>query len=148
MAGRDRLDFDTVTVGDVLPPFTRAVTQETFWRYAVASFDYNPVHCDPDWVATARPFGLPVTVAHGMMTMSFMMSVVSRWAFPAGLHVRNMSSKFLRPVPAGWTIEASGTVSEKHPIAPGRNFVVVDLAAHNQDGDRVAVGRADVVFPD
>ncbi len=72
-----KLTFDSVQVGDELPSLSRPVTQETFWKNAVASFDYNPVHCDPDWVATAQPFGIPHTVAHGMMTMSFMMSVAS-----------------------------------------------------------------------
>ena len=83
----NKVTFDSVQVGDQLRPFTRSVSQETFWKYAVASFDYNPVHCDPDWVATAQPFGIPHTVAHGMMTMSFIMSVVSSWAYPSGLRI-------------------------------------------------------------
>jgi len=142
------LTFDSVQVGDELPPFTRSVSQETFWKYAVASFDYNPVHCDPDWVETAQPFGIPHTVAHGMMTMSFMMSVVSSWAYPSGLQVAKMTSKFFWPVLAGWTVKCTGVVSEKHVISPGKNFVVVDVKAENQDGKDLAVCRTEVVFPD
>ncbi|MBI5115863.1 hypothetical protein HZA56_05275, partial [Candidatus Poribacteria bacterium] len=85
------LTFDSVQVGDELPSVSRSVTQETFWKFAVASLDYNPVHCDPDWVATAQPFGIPQTVAHGMMTMSFMLSVASSWAYPSGLNIRKMT---------------------------------------------------------
>ena len=78
-----KIPFDSVKVGEQIPPFKKSVDQETFWGYAAGSFDYNPVHCDPEWVKTAQPFSIPVTVAHGMMTMSFMISAVTNWAYPA-----------------------------------------------------------------
>ena len=143
-----RLTFDSVQVGAELPAIHRLMTQEVFWRNAVASFDYNPVHCDPDWVRNAQPFGIPVTVSHGMMTMSIMLSVVSNWAYASMLKITRMTSKFIRPVPAGWTIKYSGVVSEKHVIYPGKNYLVVDLKAENQDGELVAVCQTEVVFPD
>jgi acyl dehydratase len=143
-----KLTFDSVQVGDELPSISRPVSQETFWKYAVASLDYNPVHCDPDWVASAQPFGIPQTVGHGMMTMTFMLSVASNWAYPSGLMISKMASKFLFPVLAGWTVECSGVVAEKHVISPGKNFVVVDLRAQNQDGRELAVCRTEIVFPE
>ena len=114
----------------------------------MASFDYNPVHCDPDWVRRAQPFGIPETVGHGMNTMSFMATVLSNWAYPRLLMIRRMTSKFLVPVRAGWTLKCSGVISEKHPICPGENFVVIDLKAENQDGELLGVCRSEVVFPD
>ena len=143
-----KLTFDSVQVGDELPSISRPVTQETFWKFAVASLDYNPVHCDPEWVASAQPFGIPQTVAHGMMTMSFMLSVASSWAYPSGLMISKMTSKFIFPVLAGWTVECSGIVAEKHVISPGKNFVVVDLRAQNQDGRELAACRTEIVFPE
>ncbi len=143
-----KLSFDSVQVGDELPSISRPVTQETFWKYAVASLDYNPVHCDPDWVETAQPFGIPHTVAHGMMTMSFMLSVASNWAYPSGLKITRLTSKFFWPVLPGWTVKCSGVVSEKHVISPGKNYVVVELKAENQDSRDLAVCRTEVVFPD
>lgn len=143
-----RLTFASVQVGDRLPPVTRTVTQETFWKNAVASFDYNPVHCDPDWVATAQPFGLPYTVAHGMMTMSFLLTVVSNWAYPSGLKITKVTSKLIKPVPAGWRVTCSGLVAEKHILSPGKNYVVVDLKAENQEGELLAVCQTEVLFPD
>lgn len=140
--------FDSVQVGDQLPPVIRQVNQDIFWKNAVASFDYNPVHCDPDWVKTAQPFGIPVTVAHGMMTMSFTMTVVSNWAYPSMLKITKATSKFVKPVQGGWTITCSGFVSEKHVISPGKNYVIIDLKAENQDGEIVGVCQTEVVFPD
>jgi|YNPNPStandDraft_1061719.scaffolds.fasta_scaffold00881_12 3-hydroxybutyryl-CoA dehydratase len=143
-----KIQFDSIEPGYQLPSFTRSVSQEVFWKYAVASFDYNPVHCDPDWVRTAQPFGIPQTVAHGMMTMSFMMSVVTNWAYPAMLKITKTESKFVKPVLPGWTITCKGVVSEKHVICPGKNYVVIDVRAENQDGELVGLSRTEVQFPD
>lgn len=144
----EKIMFDSVKVGYELPTVNRTMTQEAFWKYAVGSFDYNPVHCDPEWVKTAQPFKIPLTVAHGMMTMSLMTTVVTNWAFPAILTVRKITSKFLKPVQAGWTVTYSAIVSEKHVICQGKNYVVVEMRAENQNRDLVALGEAEVVFPD
>ena len=141
------LTFETVNLGDGLPVIKRHVDQEAIWKYAVASLDYNPVHCHPDWVKTAQVFGISSTVAHGMMTMSFMASVLTDWAYPVGGWVKSVESKFVRPVLPGDTITCGGVVSEKHPGRGDNNFVVVDLYADNQDGARVAVGKAEVILP-
>jgi len=147
MAGK-KLTFNSVEVADELPTVVRACTQEDIWRNAAGSLDFNPVHTDPEWVRTAQPFGIPQTVAHGMMTMSAMASVLSDWAYLVQGKIRSMNSKFIKPVPAGSTIKCTGIVSSKHFIRPGENFVVVDLKAENQDGDTVAVAQAEVILPD
>jgi acyl dehydratase len=144
----DKITIDTVQVGQELCPVSQFVDQETFWKNAVGSFDYNPVHCDPEWVKTAKPFGIPVTVAHGMMTMSFMLTVVTNWAYSSMGKITETDSKLIRPVQGGWTVNCSGIISEKHVIAPGRNYVIVDLKAENQDGDLLAICQAKVVFPE
>ena len=143
-----KITFDSINDGDILPSLTRTVGQESFWRYAVASFDYNPVHNEPEWVKTAQPFKIPFTVGHGMMTMSYMTSVVTSWAMPSMLKVRKIVTKFTRPVEQGWDVKCSGYVSEKHFICKGQNFVVIDVKAENQHGDVLAVGEFEVVFPD
>jgi len=142
------IPFDSVTVGDRLTPLTRSVTQETFWRFSLASLDYNPVHNDREWVKTARPFGITETVGHGMMTIAFIMTVVSNWAYPAMLKIRKSDSKLIFPVLAGWTVTCTGVISEKHVMCPGENFVVIDLEARNQDGTLLGVCKSEVVFPD
>ena len=144
----EKVTFESVNAGDVLPPFTRSVSQETFWKYSVASFDYNPVHNDSDWVRTARPFKIPSTVGHGMMTMSFMTSVVTTWALPSMLLVRKIISKLTRPLEQGWEVRCTGVISEKHYISKGKNFVVIDVKAENQDGDLLGLSEIEVVFPD
>ncbi len=144
----ETISFDSVKTGTELPPVVHTVNQETYWKNAVASFDYNPVHCDPEWVKTAMPFKIPKTVGHGMMTMSFMVSVVTNWAVPAMLRVRRITTKFTRPLEQEWTLNCTGIISEKHCIAQGKNYVVVDVKAENQKKELVALGQVEVAFPD
>ena len=115
------------------------MNQDTFWRFAVASLDYNPLHTDPDWVKTAQPFKVPYTVAHGMMTMSFMTSVVTDWAYTSGLKITNLATKLPAQVRPGCGYQAPGMVTEKHVICKGKNFVVIETKAVNQ-------GREDGCF--
>lgn len=144
----EKISFESVKTGTVLAPVAHKVGQETFWKYAVASFDYNPVHNDAEWVKTAMPFKIPKTVGHGMMTMSFMTSVVTNWAVPAMLRVAKITTKFTKPVEQEWTITCTGVISEKHSITKGKNFVVVEVKAENQAKELVGLSQIEVVFPD
>ena len=144
----EKISFESVKTGTVLKPVFHKVGQEIFWKYAVGSFDYNPVHNDAEWVRTAMPFKIPKTVGHGMMTMSFMTSVVTNWSVPAMLRISKISTKFTKPVEQGWTITCTGVISEKHYISKGKHFVVVDVKAENEHKDLVGLSEIEVVFPD
>jgi hypothetical protein len=47
----------------------------------------------------------------------------------------------------GSTCTYGGEVSELHPVKKGKDFVAVELWATDQDGDKVAVGNAQVIIP-
>lgn len=142
-----RLTFESVKCGDVLPEVKEHISQEVIWKHAVASLDYNPVHTHPDWCKTAQVFGLPVPVMHGNQTMSLMTSVITNWAYASGGRLKKLEVKLIKPVPVGSTCTYGAVVSEKHPIGKGKDFVVLDLWAANQDGEKVAVGTAQVTLP-
>ncbi len=142
-----KVTFESVNCGDVLPEVRQHITQEVIWRHAVASLDYNPVHTNPEWCQTAQVFGLPVPVMHGNQTMSLMATVITNWAYASGGQLKQMEVKLIKPVPVGSTCTYGGVVTEKHPIGKGKNFVVVELWAINQDGEKVAVGTAQVTLP-
>lgn len=144
----EKLAFDKVYLGYELPEVVRTVNQEMFNVNAAASLDYNPVHVNPEWCRRSGVFGTGATVAHGMMTMSFMATMLSDWAYAAGGWVMEMESKFVKPVTAGSTVIWSGVVTELHLMGKGKNFVVVDAKAINQEGATLAVGKARVAFPD
>jgi acyl dehydratase len=144
----EKLTFESVKLGDALPQVQRKVDQETLWRYAVGSLDYNPVHSNPDWVKEAKVFGIPSTVGHGAMTMSLMTTVVCNWAFPVGGWLRTLDTKFVKPVLPGDTLTFGGEVTEIHPgRGKNKNYVVVELTGDNQKGEKIAVGHAEVMLP-
>jgi acyl dehydratase len=143
----EKLSFETVNNGDQLPEITRYITQEIMWRHAVTCFDCNPLHLDLEWNRSAKPFGLESTVVHGNLMFCLTSSVLSNWAYPAGGKISKLEIKLIKPVPPNSTLTFGGVVTEKHPIAEGKNFVVIELYGKNQNDEPVAVASAEVVLP-
>ena len=141
------LSFDKVELGARLPDVVRHVNQDVIDRFAVGSFDYNPIHLDPEWKRKMDLPGGKSTIAHGQMTMSFLATVLTDWAYPVGGKVTKIDAKYIKPVLPGDVITSGGTVTEKHFHGPGKNFVMIEISAKNQKGELVAVGEAEVVLP-
>lgn len=140
------LTFEDLKLDTILPEVVRAVDQRVITRNAAASLDYNPIHIDPVWARSINLLGEGTTIAHGMCTFSFMTSVVTDWCATSGGFVSKLESKFIKPVRPGDTITCKGIVSEKHPRQKGKSFVLIDLSAENQKGEKVAVGKARVIL--
>ncbi len=145
MSERPRLA--ELKIGTRLPEHRRTVSQDDFDLMAVASLDYNPVHTNVEWAKRAKVFGVPSTVAHGMMTMTFQASMVTDWIHPAGGNLRAMESKFTRPVLPGDTVTSTGEVIEIHYSGRQPIFAVVALTSINQRGETVAASKAEVTLP-
>jgi len=141
------INFDKADLGARLPDVVRHITQEMIDEFAVASFDYNPIHIDPVWKKKVDLPGGKSTIAHGQMTMAFMATVMSNWVGSTGGYVRKVEAKYIKPVLPGDDITSKGVVTEKHFHGPGKNFIVVELSAENQKGEKVAVGEGEVVLP-
>jgi len=135
--------FCDVTVGMKFDGFKQYVSQEYIDRYAVGSLDLNPIHIDPDWSTRAQTFGRPLTVLHGMATMSLMASVVTRAWGPATQIIR-LKSKFTKPVWVEQTISFKGEVKELHYLTPGRNYAVINVQATDSENDLVGFCDLDV----
>jgi len=142
-----KLSFDTVELGVKIPQVVRHINQDVIDRFAVASFDYNPIHIDPEWKRKADLPGGESTIAHGQMTMSFMASALTDWAYSVGGKITRLDAKFIRSVLPGDIITAGGEVSEKHFIGSGKDYVVVEIFAENHNKEKVAIGTADVILP-
>lgn len=142
------LHYRDLTLEQAFPEIEHEVSQEVIDRAALAHLDFNPVHTNIDWNTRAQVFGTPRTVGHGMLTMSFMASVIDRHWRAAGARVSRMESKLVKPVQVGRRVRCSGVIRELHPRGPGQSFVVVALTATDDEGDTVAVASYSVVVPD
>ncbi|HLM40389.1 MAG TPA: MaoC family dehydratase [Microvirga sp.] len=98
-----------VAVGESLPVLRRQVLQSTIDDYAKASGDFNPIHVDPEF-ARNGPFGR--TIAHGLMTLSFVAQMLNDWTSGAFDECGEIDVAFIGPVFAGDTVEVSGLVEE------------------------------------
>lgn len=143
--------FSTIDTGYEFPPVTQSYAQPAIDRYALGSLDMNPVHTNADWSARAQVFGMPITVGHGMMTMSTMASVVTRaWGVvnANGGTVRFVESKFTKPVKVGETLTATGKVKSKHHHGSGKSWVKVTVEARDSTGDLVGLSEVGYNLPD
>jgi len=141
------ITFDQVELDMELPSIIRQVDQRVITQNATASLDYNPIHVDPVWAKKVNLLGKGTTIAHGMCTFSFMASVITDWCYSNGGFISRMESKFIVPVRPGDTITCEGVVTEKHPRRSTKSFVIVELTAENQNGEKVAVAKANVTLP-
>lgn len=141
------MKMNEISLGYVLPSIEVNVTQDVIDKAALAHLDFNPVHTNIDWAARARVFGTSKTVAHGMFTISNMISVVLRGWGVDNIFIAGFRSKLTKPVPVGSLITAGGVVKEIHPRPKQEeSFVVVEGRVVDQVGDTVALSDIKVFF--
>ena len=131
--------FDSVQLGDALPPLDMAPINRTqLALFAGASGDHNPIHIDTDF---ARKAGMPDVFAHGMLGMAWVGRLVTQWAPLAEL--REFNVRFAGITHLGNAVRCTGTVTEKLE----RKRVRVALQSANQFGQTKIVGEAVVALP-
>ena len=134
--------FDTVSVGDVLPPLQLPpVDRTTLALFAGASGDHNPIHIDTD---VARRAGMPDVFAQGMLGMAWLGRVITRWAPQSRL--RRFDARFQGITHLGNAMHCSARVVEKLEQG-GERCVRIELHSANQFGQTKIVGEALVALP-
>jgi len=124
------LDFDTLNVGDELPPLTTApITETQLVRYAGASGDFNPIHTVPHVAGQA---GLGGVIAHGMLVMGLVGRAITGWVGPAPL--RQFGVRFVGITRPGQAITVTGRVVEKLEV-DGENHLRCEVSAVDQAGE-------------
>ena len=136
--------YDSVEVGDALPPQTFPIRRADLVRYAGASGDFNVIHWN---VRIAKRVGLPDVIAHGMFTMALAGRYLTEWAGdPAA--VTEFGVRFSAPVVVpdddqGAQVEIAGVVTGKLD----GNQVAVDITARSGDAKVLTRAHAVVRLP-
>ncbi|MCZ2402137.1 MaoC family dehydratase [Paenarthrobacter sp. Z7-10] len=95
-----------LSIGQSIGSRSIPVCRQDLIRYAGASGDLNPIHWNERF---AREVDLPGVIAHGMLTMGAVVSLVTDWAGdPAA--VVGYQTRFTKPVPVRDTDGAPGAV--------------------------------------
>jgi acyl dehydratase len=129
------LTMEDVAVGDVAEA-SYAVTAETIREFVTASGDDNPIHSDATFAAGTR-FGR--VIAPGMLTGSFVSSVIGTRLPGPGTIYLSQSFRFLRPVYVQDRVTARVEVVER---LPERNRLRLRTTCVNQDGELLLEGEA------
>jgi acyl dehydratase len=118
--------YESLSVGEQLPPQTFPVHRVDLVRYAGASGDFNEIHWNERF---ALAVGLPDVIAHGMFTMAQAIRIVVDWIGDPGAVVE-YGVRFTRPVVVPDDgVGARIAVSGKIGALLDDNKVRVDLVA-------------------
>jgi acyl dehydratase len=135
------VNFDTLKVGDTLPPLALpGVDRTTLALFAGASGDHNAVHIDID---AARKAGMPDVFAHGMLSMAWLGRLLTQWADQRQL--RQFGVRFVGITHLGHQITCTGRIAEKFE-ADGEHRVRLEIQTANQYGQARVVGDAVVAL--
>lgn len=117
---------------------TRVITAEDVDLFAQLTGDNNPVHMDD---GAARQFGAGGRVVHGMLTASFVSTVIGTLLPGPGALWISQAFKFRRPVRLNEEILASAQVAR---TSPGTKVLTLEIRIENSQGHVVLDGEAKV----
>jgi 3-hydroxybutyryl-CoA dehydratase len=122
--------------------FSKTVTEADVVMFAGVTGDFNPAHVDA--VAAERgPF--KGRIAHGMLSASFISTVLAMRLPGPGTIYLSQGLRFLRPVRIGDTVTAKVEVVE---TMAAKRRVRLATWVENQDGEKVVEGEALVMVPE
>ena len=100
--------IEDLTVG-MVAEFERTVTRSDIETFADVSGDRNPVHLDEEYAATTV---FKTRIAHGMLTASFISTILGTKLPGPGSIYLSQSLRFKAPVKPGDKVVARATVTE------------------------------------
>ena len=118
--------------------FSKTLTETDVYNFAGICGDFNPVHVNKVEAQKSK-FGKPV--CHGMLTASFISTVIGMYLPEPGAIYLEQNLKFKSPVYIGDTVIAEVKVSEING-----SKVTLDTIVKNSDERIVITGNAKVLY--
>ena len=134
----EKLNISSLEVGQSAS-FSKTVSEADVYLFAGISGDFNPVHVDEEY---AKQGMFKKRIAHGILTASFISTVLGTKLPGPGAIYAKQDLKFLAPVFLGDTLTATCTVKE---IIVEKKRVIMDCVVSNQDGVNVLTGEATLI---
>jgi 3-hydroxybutyryl-CoA dehydratase len=121
--------------------FSKTVTEADVYLFAGISGDLNPAHVDEEF---AKKTFFKTRIAHGMLTASFISTIIGTMLpGPGSIYIRQ-EVNFLKPVQIGDTVTAVAEVAE---VMTDSKRVRLKTFCTNQRGEIVLDGQAIVSPP-
>ena len=121
--------------------FSKTISESDVYLFAGITGDFNPAHVDEEYAG--KTF-FETRVAHGMLTASFISTIVGTMLPGPGSIYVSQEVNFLAPVKIGDTITTTAEVTE---LLTEKKHVRLKTYCTNQDGTVVIDGQAEVSPP-
>ena len=121
--------------------FSKTITETDIYLFAGVSGDFNPAHVDETFAAGTY---FKTRIAHGMLTASFISTIIGTMLPGPGSIYMSQNINFLAPVKIGETVTAIAEVVE---IISDKKRVRLKTWCVNQAGTTVLDGEAMVSPP-
>ena len=115
---------------------THTITEADIQTFGDLSGDYNPVHFDEEWAKKTMFKG---RIAHGLLSASYISTVIGMKLPGPGTIYLGQSMKFMRPVRIGDTITARVEVAD---LNDEKKRVTLKTTCTNQNDEVVIDGEA------
>ena len=120
--------------------YTRTITEADVQQFGAVSGDLNPLHFDEDYAKTTIFRG---RIAHGMLSLSFVSTVLGTQLPGAGSIFMSSTVRFKAPVRIGDTVVARVELTS---LVPEKNFAVFKTQC--LVGQKVVIdGEATILIP-
>ena len=134
----EKLCISSLEVGQSAT-FSKTVSESDVYLFAGISGDFNPVHVNEEYAKEGK---FKKRIVHGILTASFISTVLGTKLPGPGAIYAKQDLKFLAPVFIGDTLTATCTVKE---IIAEKKRVIMDCVVSNQIGAKVLIGEAALI---
>lgn len=134
----EEMTYESISIGDK-ESFTRTITEADIINFAGITGDYNPVHVNKEY---ARETMFKDRIAHGMLTASFISTVIGMKLPGANTIYMSQEVSFKAPVYIGDTVTAEVEVVDKKD---DKKIIDLKTIIKNQDEKVVVDGSAKVM---
>ncbi|RZN84179.1 MAG: MaoC family dehydratase [Winogradskyella sp.] len=129
----------TINIGDAAE-FSKTITEHDILTFAGVTGDFNEVHINK---VKAEKSIFKERIAHGMLTASFISTVIGMYLPGKGSIYLEQNLKFLKPVKIGDTITAKVVVEK---IDSDKNIYKLITTVTNTNDDLVVDGNAKILY--
>lgn len=132
------LMYEDIQIGDTAV-FSKTITDYDIYQFAGLTGDFNPMHIDNEF---AKGTFFKERIAHGLLTGSFISTVLGmKLPGPNSIYL-SQNFKFLAPVKIGDTVKATVEVTEKRD---DKKIIKLITKVFNQRMEMVVDGEAVVM---
>jgi acyl dehydratase len=142
--------FEDCVVGDAAVSDGRTVTEADIVAYAALTGDWNPVHCNAEYM---RQHVFGERIAHGMLVLSISIGLLYRMVGYELLPRKNVvfagleQVRFVNPTRIGDTLQMRGETLELKPVNDESGLVTLRIQMLNQRGEIALTARAKFAVP-